>query len=105
MINEGQDTSANKTHLFNWLYNMAVQMAQGVGVCTLSVCAISTFALCPFVHVRVGGWLMHVPVISFLTSAQTRARDEEERSLIRKRALLLVRGLTPHPIIIYSICS
>lgn len=27
-MNEGQDTSANKTHLFNWLNDMAVQMAK-----------------------------------------------------------------------------
>ncbi len=53
MINEGQDTSANKTHLFNWLYDMTVQMAQSVGVCVLNVCATSTSALCPFVHVCV----------------------------------------------------
>lgn len=25
-MNEGRDTSANKTHLFNWLHDMTVQM-------------------------------------------------------------------------------
>lgn len=28
MINRGRDTSAKKTHLFNWLYNITVQMGQ-----------------------------------------------------------------------------
>lgn len=28
-MNEGRDTSANKTHLFNWLHDMTVQMGRG----------------------------------------------------------------------------
>lgn len=48
MIDEGQDTSANKTHLFNWLYDVTVQMAQGAGVCLLNVYGMST--VFPFVH-------------------------------------------------------
>ena len=45
VINEGQDTSTNKTHLFNWLYDMTVQTPReegGEGVrqmCAVSVCA------------------------------------------------------------------
>lgn len=83
MINEGQDTSANKTHLFNWLSDMTVQMAQGVCVCVclFSVCARCSRGFHLFTRARVcaliayvyicmhrGKWPIHVPAISFLTS-------------------------------------
>ena len=49
VINEGQDTSTNKTHLFNWLYDMTVQTAPGRREGRVFV----KCALCPFVHVCV----------------------------------------------------
>jgi len=82
---EGQETSSNKTHLFNWLYDTTVQMAQGVSVCLFNVRAMS-FSL-HYVHfcmyldlstcVHVGVWLTLVPAIRILTSFPFRKRDEE----------------------------
>ena len=43
MIYEASDTSANKTHPLNWLYDMTVQMA-GVRVHVLSVPPMSICA-------------------------------------------------------------
>lgn len=36
-MNEGRGTSANKTHLFNWLHNMSVQMVRREGMCILNM--------------------------------------------------------------------
>lgn len=52
-MNEGWATFANKTHLFNWLYNMTVQMAQRVGVCILNTCVRVMSTVFPFIHARV----------------------------------------------------
>lgn len=56
MINEGQDTSTNKTHLFNWLYDMTVQMARGGGGGVRQMCArrLRCVRLC----MRVFDWVL-----------------------------------------------
>ena len=105
-MNEGHDTSANKPHLFNWLYDMTVQMTQAVCVyiCVQSpqCCHIFTHScVCVCVCVCVGekgggiGYVymhpMHVPAISFLTSLLCGHKPAlRYRSLIRKKALLLL---------------
>lgn len=63
---EAPDTSANKTHLFNWLYGTTVQMAKGA---YLSRSEPRPFSL----HVG-GAWCAHVggkhvPVFRSLTSS------------------------------------
>lgn len=54
-MNEGRGTSANKTHLFNWLHNMSVQMVRRGGMCILNmrggcVCVCETPVVFPIAH-------------------------------------------------------
>lgn len=93
---EAQDTSANKTHLFNWLYGAAVQMTPACGrvrdecVCAHRPCLnrVRFVHACGSLMCLCGWKLMNVPVIRFLTSLPPPERRMS--SLISRRALLLL---------------
>lgn len=81
-MNEGWGTSANKTHLFNWLYNMTVQMAQRVGVCILNICVRVMSTVFPFI--------CDLTVSRLITTVHGYTPEMKQKSLIRKKALLLL---------------
>lgn len=86
-MNEGWGASANKTHLFNWLHNMTVQMAQRVGVVS------AAFPFLP-AGVCVSEWpMLALTVGCIITTGHGSTPETKRKSLIRKKALLLLAGI------------